>query len=1215
MQNKQTGFLYIAEKDRLFLNSKSLECVVNLLLLRRLEAYGFKSFADKTEVDFGPGITVVVGPNGSGKSNISDAIRWVLGEQNIRNLRGARVEDIIFSGSTGRRALGVAEVSLVFDNTDGVLPLDFNEVTITRRVFRSGESEYFINKAHCRLKDIHDLLADTGLGREAMPVISQNKVDEILNSKPEERRLIFEEAAGITRYKNRKKEALRKLDDTEQNLVRLEDIIAEIELQLEPLEASAARTSHYKELQEELTACRITLLVDKLKKAEQMVESATLQEFALKEEELTVSNQVLLGEAELERLTAQLAELEENLRRTGESLQQAYRETERLEGRIALLTEKTSQGSAAGERIAAEEQQNREQAETLQERLTESARQLSEKREQVLVLQQDLTKSQAAYQQTAADIQAAEARLELCKEQSFDYLQELVSARNEIGTLEKDMAKLLTNQGEYARELAGYGEQLTQTGKAVETALTEKTGLAERLAELLKEEQRLAEVKQALEADCRDLQNKEKALQVKLNEFASKHKILSHMQQDFDGFGRSSKSVLQNRAAWRQGICGAVAQLIQVPDPYVTAVETALGGALQYLVTEDETTAKQAIAFLKDQRLGRTTFLPLTTIQTGTPRDYELKAAAASGSLGLASAVVGCEQKYRKVVEFLLGRTIVAENIDAALAIAENHQYRVRIVTLDGQQVNPGGSLTGGSTHRRENSFLSRSNEIAALEKNIGETKSSLEQAQQAVSAAERKELELDKTAEAKQAEKQALEVRLAQLEVHGTNLQGELRRLQMAVDSLQEEMDSFTGEKTAMQTKLAQRQEAVLVLENRDAEHKQEMLRWQQELKLLNEQKDLTGHAVTDCRVSLTALEQQMQAAESESQMLRTELAKTDAVLQRLANEAETLREQTAGYDAELKEVKELHRTTEGQTADCLATKKELESGKYAALTELTKLEKEIKDKRRRHNEIQNRLHEFELMATKYKYELETCRKELTERCNVSWEEAVSRCREGSVAELTVQAKRLEEEIALLGPVNHSAIEEFARVRERYEFLRNQSEDLKNAREYLATIIQDIDKKMSKQFSVAFKEINQHFSGIFERLFGGGKAWLSLLEPDKPLETGVEVWVQPPGKKQQSLVLLSGGERALTVIALLFAFLTYRPAPFTMVDEIDAPLDEANLQRFSGFLRDYAQSTQFIVVTHRKGTMEVADIIHGVTMEESGVSRLVSVKLVDAAG
>lgn len=1189
--------------------------MVKYLLLRKLEAYGFKSFADKTEIDFGEGITVVVGPNGSGKSNISDAIRWALGEQSIKNLRGSKSEDVIFGGSSGRRALGVAEVSLVFDNSDGSLPIDFNEVTITRRVFRSGESEYFLNKSHCRLKDIHELLAGTGLGRDAMPVIGQNKVDEVLNSKPEERRLLFEDAAGITKYKQRKREALRKLEDTEQNLIRVYDIVGEIETQLAPLAESAERTKKYNELHTELVACQVTLLLRKLANAEKMVESASLQQQQLTDEELSASAKIAVDEVSIERLTSAVAEANEKIDLLEQTINEVNTELERMDGKAAVLEERMKQGQQTKSRLAAEMLRIEQQQKELQHQSAGLEESLGAKMQRKADFEESLANEAQEYEQTVSVLRQREAQLDAAQEQTFGHLQEIVSERNRLSTMERDMARLKARQEHIIKEQQQYQLEVSEAEESSSRIAAEKRELEEGVSSIneMVEEQNRA--RQSIEQELIRLQEAEKGVSRTMQELASRSKVLTSMQHEYEGFGRGIKNVLKSSAPWRAGVCGAVAELIEVPDRYVTAVEIALGGALQHIVVQSDEIAKQAIAFLKMQNSGRATFLPLNTIRPMRPRDTDLKAAMAKGAIGLASNLIHIAPEYKGVAEFLLGRTIIAENIDAAMRIARESGFSVKIVTLEGELLNPGGSMTGGSTHRKEASFLSRHNEIEAISQKITVTKEKLSELNEHIETANAALISTAEQIAKMQVRRQETVVRQAELNVHADKLGLEKQRLSLAVQTLNSELSASRLEYTQFVEKMTAAKNHISSLEDRDSEHKQQVTLWQEEARNLQERKEQLNYQLTESKIEITAVNQEIMAIRHQLEQQKNTGQGIHQERQRLLKEQEENSSQTKLAAEELIQLgsQRIHMHERKQTSE-EERGREYES-KMTTLTELGRREKELKELRRRHSEVTNRLHEIELITTKYSYELTSCREQLQNNFMLDIKEAEVLSKSGSQEELSALIKRMEGEIAELGPVNPAAIEEYSRVSERYAFLQKQCKDLVDAKEYLVSIITDIDSTMTKQFTAAFAEINDHFVLIFTRLFGGGSAKLVLTQPDNLLETGIDITVEPPGKKQQNLMLLSGGERALTVIALLFAFLAYRPAPFTMVDEIDAPLDEANLERFSQFLRDYSKDTQFIVVTHRKGTMESADVIHGVTMEESGVSRLVSVKLVDKAG
>jgi chromosome segregation protein len=1185
------------------------------LLLRRLETYGFKSFADKTDLEFGPGITAIVGPNGSGKSNISDAIRWVLGEQSVRNLRGTKMEDVIFSGSLGRRPLGAAEVSVVFDNSDGTLPIDFSEVIITRRVFRSGDSEYFINKAACRLKDIYELLSDTGLGRDAMTVIGQNKVDEVLNSKPEERRLLFEESAGISKYKQRKKDALRKLEDTTQNLIRVSDITNEIEDQLIPLRESAEKTKQYNVLKAELTSCQVTLLLNTLEKSKKIIDSADLQNKQLAEDELVVSTNISLKETDKEKLTMELIEVEEKLTSYTTFINQADTELERILGKVAVLEERILQGTRNQDRINDEQLRIEKQTNELEKKNNEVNEILTEKKKLTDNLQQILIDKNLLYQNIALTLEQAEQQLESSKDKTLIFLQEIVEERNKLETIKNDITRIEERQHGFDQQYQEYHEQLQQTEVAYNTILAEQDVIKAKITQLNNNNAILHITKKNTEENLQELLEQEKQLTTQVNELQSRFKILSNMQNEYEGFSRGIKSVLKSNANWHGGICGAVAQIIKVPNEYVTAIEIALGGALQHIITEDAEVAKQAMHFLKTEHLGRATFLPLNTIKPFKPRDAERVAATMDGALGFAADLITCDSRYRGVIDFLLGRTIIAQNIDIALSIAKRSAFSIKIVTLDGEVLNPGGSMTGGSTNKRESSFLGRSNEIAAIKLNLDNLLHTLNIKQEKVCTIKNELLHINDEFATLQKTRQQFEVRQAEIMIHTEKMQSDKKRLAQTITTIYDEKTICSQGKEKLLMALSKSQEIITTLESRDNQHKETITIGQQKCKELQSSKDILQDSLTDLKINITTAQQEITAFMTTYEQHEQSKQLLQDQIQNLLIENHDIAEQIVQANQELVATSTKHQNLTEEKINHEQHHKAQYSVKLNLLTLLQQLEKELKDLRRKHHEIQTRLHESELLTAKYNYEVTHSLEQLEQQFSLTVDQAQEICRNESLSTISNLIKKLENELVILGPVNHGAVEDYVRLQERCDFLRTQYQDLMSAKEYLASIITDIDNTMSGKFIAAFTKINEHFSDIFSRLFGGGQAQLKLVDPDNILSTGIEIVVQAPGKKMQNLILLSGGERALTVIALLFSFLAYRPAPFIVVDEIDAPLDEANIDRLREFLRDYARHTQFIVVTHRKGTMEAANIIHGVTMEQSGISRLVSVKLMDKIG
>ncbi len=997
------------------------------LQLKKLEAYGFKSFADRIEVDFDKGITAIVGPNGSGKSNISDAIKWVLGEQNVRNIRGTKAEDVIFAGSETRRPMNVAEVSLYFDN-DGTLPVDFHEVVVTRRLFRTGESEFYINRSRCRLKDIANLFADSGVGHDSMGIISQNKMDEILNARPEEKRLFFEEAAGISKYRSRKKEAMRKLDDTEGNLQRVHDIMGEIENQLEPLRLSAERATKYQELQEAMSRLQLTGMYHQYQELIEKRQAFDRQIQEKKDQEIAANTAMQLIENRRSQLDADVTRLEKSLEELAAKRNEIHGRLEAADSRIQVLEERRRQGKANRQRH--------------QQQIKEMSAAMTEAIESIKGLQE--AESSAKVRQKAAE-------------------EEVIAKRQEAKRLRESLAAIRSQ-----------GQKVNQEAQGLE----------------------------------REIQASD-----------SRRQVLERLQSSYEGFGRAVKAVLKSQQPWRQGVCGAVAELLQVPGKYVTALETALGGSLQNIVTRDTDTAKAAIELLKRERLGRATFLPLSSIVVRGNR--ENIPAHAKGVLGWANELVGTEPQYQKVADFLLGRTLVVDTLDNALALNKAMGQRLRIVTLEGELLSPGGALAGGSQQHKESSFLNRREEISTLAEKL-----------------------------------EKLQEQLAKLQEKKKSLEMEYGRLDQEAENLSETTSRLEMDKA--------------VLEQQALRAREQILLRQREIKRYEE----------------NAASQQAQLEKMER-----ELSESLAEISRLMEEC-------GKHQQAYQQADEEHKALYKQRMDRLAEKKGND--------------KEVREANSRLQNIQNQLHQVQLSASKVDFELEQCQQELLSQYGLVPERAAEEALDIEPTELKRQTKSLEGEIRSLGVINPNAPQEFADLQKRHEFLSGNAQDLEKAREDLLQLIQEMEVAMTRQFREAFVKINGYFGEIFVKLFGGGQAKIQLTDKENVLEAGVNIMVTIPGKKTQNLAVLSGGERALTVVALLFSFLKYRPAPFSVLDEIDAPLDEANIGRFGKFLKEYAERTQFIMVTHRKGTMEVADTMYGVTIEDAGVSKIISVRLQD---
>ena len=1178
--------------------------------LKSFATYGFKSFADKTELTFDKGITAVVGPNGSGKSNISDAIRWVLGEQSAKYLRGSKMEDVIFSGSSKRRALGVAEVTLNFDNSDHALDIDFEEVSLTRRLFRSGDSEYSINKKSCRLKDIVDLMADTGLGKGSMSIIGQNKIDEILNSRPEERRTIFEEAAGIAKYRLRKKEAVRRLDDTAMNLTRINDIKTEVDNQVGPLSLAAEKTAQYNALSKELRQCRLTGFMRKIDSIEEVRKQLDEKKAALEAEFSAHSAVLSTKEAEYTKLQLELDKLSESYNQLQEEIKNKELALEKLRGKQGALDERIASSQRQSERLEQRNEALSQRADELErdmQKLAAEFDELDKVRAAAELNVRNLTSEKDAKEQALEEAKAQTANMQ---SDFFAGMQELLSLRNELRALEQE-------QEARVRRREALKHSIEDTEAVVGGLEEEYRNVLEAQSRNNNEGQLLGKEANSLQAEQAEFEAKLKAVlngqqqcQRRLTAAETREQSLQKMQAAYEGFGYGIKTVLKAEEYWRKNIIGVAAELLQVEDKYVTALETALGEGAQNIVTLDAQTAKTAINYLKANNAGRATFLPLDTVKPRSLSVEEERLANLPGVCGYAVDLVQYDKQAENAIRFLLGRVLIAENIDAALAAAKAGKFRIRVVTLEGDVVNAGGSMTGGSRKQREG-YLSRAKEIQqagavvdGLRKEMLNWQEQLEEVE-----AEQKEL---------QGKLQAVTEKLQQRRLKANELTLQNQRLSQEKARENEKLALYYDDRTAVANEyMANRDNvktlraSVQELETKDSEAKTM-------LENLNKQIAKQGS-------ELTAVDNQLQDAKIK---LETSATKTDLMSQRMKD----LDGDTLLLRNEIKaNIEEQGRLTQ-VVADCEAEKIRIAGESTSLMEALQKVvggkdrfseerfainaqqqmaEQQINEARKIVNTSENKLRQIELEMTRQNSDYEHALEQLGSEYNMD----VAAARNEELLEMDAKAlQRLESKLTVkisdLGPINPAAIEEYQAVKERSEFLAKQYSDLCEAKENLEAVISEINSGMTRRFKEAFNQINVYFADCYVKLFGGGTALLKLSNPEDVLNSGIDIEVQPPGKRLQSLYLMSGGERALTVIALLFALLSYQPSPFCILDEIDAALDDANIMRFSNFLRDYATNTQFIIITHRKGTMECADIMYGVTMEESGVSKLLSVKI-----
>ncbi|WP_135547092.1 chromosome segregation protein SMC [Paenibacillus cymbidii] len=1185
------------------------------MFLKRIELAGFKSFADRTELEFVKGITAVVGPNGSGKSNISDGIRWVLGEQSAKSLRGGNMQDVIFAGSDARKPVNFGEVSLTLDNTSQSLPLDFHEVTVTRRVHRSGESEYFINKQACRLKDITELFMDTGIGKEAYSIIGQGRIEEILSTKSEDRRGIFEEASGIVKYKSRKKEAEKRLAETEQNLLRIHDLVSELEDQVEPLREQADKAHRFKELKEQLKRVEISMYVHQIEQFHRQWTDATTLSETQKQRQLELATIVGQHDAQLETHRWETRRLEDELEKLQQLLLTFSEEFEKCEGLGEVLKERSRNTTANIAQLETTIAAQRKRVADKENDREAFIGKMAAVAEQLAAFERELRAEEERLLGVSGGISAeAEERL---RGDLLETLSKMAQSRNEIRYAEQQL-ETLQRRGERVRdEHIKWDEQRDKLEKR-------KVELDRKLKQAARDIEQVREAYIALSAKAKDkqalLEDTSAAVrrwEQKLEATVSRRDTMKDLQNDYEGFQFGVREVLKakNRADGLRGIHGAVAELIQVPAEVETALETALGGALQHVVVENEADGRAAIAFLKKRQLGRATFLPLDVIRGRSLSESERRSvSSAEGFVGVAVDLIRFDSRYRDIAGSLLGNVIVAKTLEDANRIAAKCQYRYRVVTLEGDIVNAGGSMTGGSQTKKSANLLGRQRQIEELDKEIasskqqlGELRKTLAALKEELIAIQAKQEELRQEGERKRIEEQQYAASLAPLESEMNTMREQLELASQDGDELKREAEALAAKKAA----------AAETLERLAAEEKEQQraIRAAENARKASEAaRDELQEQLTGLKVKIAAAAQEKASLAEQQERFRAEhgvLVEELTASERLYAQLE--REAAANERDTVKQIEQLN-DLKLKKASC-AEQTELKRAERAQwVRKLEEEENETREQRVALKAVEEALHQTEVRLGRLDVELDNVLRKLGEEYELSFELAKERYPvPEDVPAAQASVRELRREIASLGSVNLGAIEEFARVSERFEFLSTQKQDLLEAKASLYQVIREMDDEMSRRFKTTFDAIRSHFVVVFAKLFGGGRADLIMSEPDIPLETGIDIVAQPPGKKLQNLQLLSGGERALTAIALLFAILLVKPVPFCVLDEVEAALDEANVSRFAEYLREFSHQTQFIVVTHRKGTMEEADVLYGVTMEEGGVSKLVSVRLDEA--
>lgn len=1178
-------------------------------MLKRLEIHGFKSFADKVQIEFNPGLTVIVGPNGSGKSNIADAINWALGEQKTSVLRGARMEEIIFSGSDQRRSVGMCDVSVTLDNSKKIFPLDYSEITITRRIFRSGESQFMINKVPCRLKDIHNLLMDTGIGRGAYGIIGQGKVEEILQSKPHERRQVIEEAAGIVKYRYRKEEALRKLNDTEQDLLRLNDIINELSGRLEQLAEQAEKARRWRKYNDERKELELGLLARELARLEEKLTVLGEQLSKLDTKELQAEQQ----KAQLlQQLEEEITEKDAVLEKLNEQINELKTQQSKLENDLNLSRERLKNCRQEYHRISGQKKEVAERQQSIENEAKQEGAKLEQLNDTISQKKKQLAELERKLTDTLNEINECETELDKDKSQVIELMNAEAQGRSKLqrseerkSMAERRLSKLRQAAQDAALEQSRLKDKLNETKKQISLLNRQ---LEETQKKLVATEQRRRETG-ALKAKQQELLRK---IREELTIAQSRHRSLVESQDAYIGYQRGVREILLALKMGKvdlKGICGSVAELIAVPAELETAVETALGGALQNIVTRTDIDAKNVIEYLKKNKLGRVTFLPLNTLRPAARTDIERRALTMPGVIGVAADLVQCHPQYQVVVEFLLGKVLIVQNIEQALQAAKASGQRLRLVTLEGEYIHPGGSLTGGTAAGQNRGLLKAKRELEEYGRKINELKKREKEA-----LAREKEI----SERLQQTEGQLAEIRdrVVEYQVTLATKRQEAVQLEDAAKRYGQSSQENDYEITNLQQEIKDQDEYQLALARQvakaEAERKlveEKILAQQQKLNALKERRLNLEQKLTAARVDLAGSEQQK--------------AGTVSLINRLQGEKNNFLTQIKNFEQDLINIRQKEEELKQQITDKTCELERLEKLLHQSLLRMQEVKKERFFIQKRRDELRlavkqaeeelqkqlQKMHALQLQQARLETEYQGLINRLKQEYGITSPEEINLPPVTNVKQCKERINELNGLLAEIGTVNPGAEEEYNQVLNRCNYLQKQKQDLDEGRKSLLNLISELDARMSKDFMSAFKKIQKEFTNVFKELFGGGSAVIRMVG-DNPLTAGIEIEACPPGKKLQNINLLSGGERSLTAIALLFAILRVSPSPFCILDEIDAALDETNVNRFARYLLKFSELTQFIVVSHRKGTMEHAQTLYGVTMGSSGVSQLFSIDL-----
>ncbi len=1179
------------------------------MYLKSIEVQGFKSFANKIKFEFHNGITGIVGPNGSGKSNVADAVRWVLGEQRVKQLRGGSMQDVIFSGTENRRPLSYAFVAITLDNSDHELPVDYEEVTVTRKLYRSGESEYLINGAGCRLKDINEMFYDTGIGKEGYSIIGQGQIDKILSGKPEERRELFDEAAGIVKFKRRKNLSVKKLEEERQNLTRVNDILAELEKQIGPLKRQSEVAREYLKKKEELKVFDINMF---LLETERIQEQITQTEGKLKiasEEMQEASVRYEEMKTEYEAIEEEVDQIDYSIEKAKSQLSETTLLKQQLEGQINVLKEQINTVRMNDEHYGNRASTIQIEIETRQAQRAKQEQEKSAVEARLSQVRQADTRARAGLIDVQSRIAAQTAQIEASQAEIMELLNSRASTRAKIQHYSTTQEQITARREALKHKISEVSGEAKKQNEILAAHEEELKAISEEIAAYTEEADRNEQTIERLQKELAGCQDKLRIGQTAYHRESSRLESLKNITERYDGYGNSIRKVMANKEK-EKGLLGVVADIIKVDKEYEIAVETALGGNIQNIVTDNEETAKRMIAYLKQNKFGRATFLPLTSMHMKA-QIRQAEALGEPGVIGLASTLVHVEDRFRSLAEQLLGRTIVVDHIDNGVRLARKYRQSLRLVTLEGELINPGGSMTGGAFKNSSN-LLSRRREIEEFEQTVRMLKRDMDDCERAVNDIKSRRAACYSTID-------EIQQKLRKASVIENTARMHVEQVQIRQRESKERYEAYLREEESLKQRLEE------ILDNEDSIQMEleasEALEKELNIKIEELQKRLEADkaqeavqlkATEEVHLSFASLEQQHtfilenlgrileETEKFEAELKELDISKGNASMEIQEREAEIQDLKTAIEDS-----KELFAEIEEEIKKQVAKREELSMKHKTFLGKREELSRHM-------SELDKEC--FRLNSRKESYE-EASEKQINymwEEYEITYNHAMELRNENltDLAYMKRQTQVLKGEIKKLGDVNVNAIEDYKNVSERYEFLKGQHDDLVEAEATLLKIIDELDGAMRRQFEEQFARISKEFDSVFKQLFGGGKGTLELMEDEDILEAGIRIIAQPPGKKLQNMMQLSGGEKALTAISLLFAIQNLKPSPFCLLDEIEAALDDNNVVRFAKYLHKLTKNTQFIVITHRRGTMTSADRLYGITMQEKGVSTLVSVDL-----